>query len=57
MIKLIREDPKVKVCKEEPSREELEQDKIEFKEGLDTYSKEDLMDAIIDFFRDLGFNV
>lgn len=58
MIKLIREDtPKVNVGKEEPSREELEQEKIEFKEGLDTYSKEDLMEAIINFLRDLGFNV
>lgn len=45
----------VKVCNEEPSKEQLEKESVEFREALDTYSKEDLEDAIILFLRQLGF--
>lgn len=56
MIKLIKEDsPKLKVCK--PTQEEIEQAEMEFKEALDTYSKEDLINSIIIFLKNLGFRV
>ena len=47
----------VKVCNEEPSKEQLEKESVEFREELDTYSKEDLMDAIIVFLKKLGFKL
>lgn len=47
----------VKVCNEEPSKEKLEKESVEFREALDTYSKEDLMDAIIVFLKKLGFKL
>lgn len=52
MIKMSKENSmgKFLIC-------ESKESEIEFKQSLDTYSKEDLMDAIINFLRDLGFNV
>lgn len=47
----------IKVCNEEPSKEQLEKESVEFREALDTYSKEDLINSIIVFLKELGFKL